>query len=238
MSKRLLLGIVSIILAVLIAAGMLIFNLALSSQMVTAYVTTSEINEGEQIDESLIEEIKIHKKDLTSINFVSSSEEIVGKFAAVDISKNDVITQNKISNVATSTDNQFLSIPSGKQAISFSVKGGADSLSNKLQAGDLIRIYSYNNDGGVISPDELKYVEVASVTSSDYKDVDNSANTESEDETTSYSTITVIVYTSQVEQLIKIQNEGGVYVTLISRGNAAVSEQLLKEQENILGGIN
>lgn len=236
MKKRTMIGIISIVAAVIVAAILIIFNVILSAQMVTAYVSTQKLSEGQQITEELIETVEVHKSDLNSINLISEPEEIVGKFATVDIATGDFITTNKISAVATSTDNQFLSIPSGKQAISFSVKGGADSLSNKLATGDIIRIYSYSNSGGVVSPNELKYVQVASVTNSEYQDITDEKK--EDDESSAYSTITVIVYTKQVEQLIKIQNGGGVYVTLISRGNDEIANQLLKEQENLLGGEN
>lgn len=236
MKKRTMIGIISIVAAVIVATILIIFNVILSAQMVTAYVSTQKLSEGQQITEELLETVEVHKSDLNGINLISEPEEIVGKFATVDIATGDFITTNKISAVATSTDNQFLSIPSGKQAISFSVKGGADSLSNKLAIGDIIRIYSYSNSGGVVSPNELKYVQVASITNSEYQDITDEKK--EDDESSAYSTITVIVYTKQVEQLIKIQNEGGVYVTLISRGNDEVANQLLKEQENLLGGEN
>lgn len=236
MKKRTMIGIISIVAAVIVATILIIFNVILSAQMVTAYVSTQKLSEGQQITEELLETVEVHKSDLNGINLISEPEEIVGKFATVDIAIGDFITTNKISAVATSTDNQFLSIPSGKQAISFSVKGGADSLSNKLAIGDIIRIYSYSNSGGVVSPNELKYVQVASITNSEYQDITDKKK--EDDESSAYSTITVIVYTKQVEQLIKIQNEGGVYVTLISRGNDEVANQLLKEQENLLGGDN
>lgn len=242
MKKRAIIGIVCVALALVLAVGLIVVNVMQTKQMTTAYVTTSELPEGTQITSENIKEVSVHKSDASSVGYVSSADEIVGKFAKVDLVSGDIITSNNVSNTAEATDNQFLSIPSGKQAISFSVKGGADSVSNKLQVGDIIRVYSYNSDGEVVSPDELKYVQVASVTSSDYKDVDASSDntaSDSDTETPSYSTITVIVYTNQVEQLIKIQNEGGAYVTLLSRGSTDTANQLLEAQDQLLeGGTN
>ena len=90
------------------------------------------------------------------------------------------------------------------------------------------------------SPDTLKYVRVANITSSSYNDVKGNGNngkdsgSSSDDSSKTYSTITVIVYTKQVNDIIRIQKSDGAYVTLISRGNDKVAEQLLKEQVKLL----
>lgn len=242
MKNRKIIGIVAIVIGVLLATSLIGLNIVQVKQTSAIYITSKNINAGAQITTDDIEKRVILTKDKQS-DYITDPNTIVGSYATVDLVANDIITNSKISTTAISTDNQFLSIPSGKQAISFSVSGGADSLSNKLKVGDIIRIYSYDKQkDNVISYDSLKYVRVANITSSGYQDVEGNGNdgtgknssNDNTDDSSSYSTITVIVYTQQVDDLIRIQKNGGAYVTLISRGNDQVAEQLLKEQENLL----
>ena len=240
MKKRRLIGIIALIVGVVIAGGLLTINFLQTKQTTTVYATNTTENAGAQITQDMITAEKIQIADKKD-NYVTDPKAIVGCYATVDLVSDDIITAGKISKTAISTDNQFLSIPSGQQAISFSVSGGADSLSNKLQVGDIIRIYSYNKRADKVnSPDTLKYVRVANITSSSYNDVKGNGNngkdsgSSSDDSSKTYSTITVIVYTKQVNDIIRIQKSDGAYVTLISRGNDKVAEQLLKEQVKLL----
>lgn len=244
MKNRKTIAIVSLIVGLILAAGLITLNVIQNKQVTMVYMTTHPVNAGAYYTDDDIKAKQILKKDKLD-GYIDNKEDIVGKIASVDLVANDIISKDKVSEYAENTDNQFLDIPSGKQAISFSVSGGADSVSNKLKVGDIIRIYNYQSgiDGGTAKMfDTLKYVRVASITSSGYQDVQNNGNdgtnanisdTSSETEKTnsSYSTITVIVTTKQAQDIIKIEKNGGAYVTLISRGNPEVAEQLLAKQD-------
>lgn len=230
MKKRALIGIICLVLSLILAGGLITTTIVQSTQMTTAYVASTELPQGTLIEDKSIKEVKVHKSDQSDLGYVTDKANIVGKYAAVDMLSGTAITKDSISVNATATDNQFLSIPSGKQAISISVKSGPESLSNKLEVGDIVRIYTYGKNGEIVSPDELKYVQIAGFTSEEYEDVEG-GNAEGG----LYTTVTFIAYTSQVEQFIRAQ-KNGAYFTLISRGNTETAEKLLAEQEKLLGG--
>ena len=232
MKKKKLIAIIAIVLGFLMAGSLVGIQLISTSKQETVVVSQTNIKKGEQLSDKNLKTVKIYKNDIKE-NYCQTLDEVKGKYACVDIVGEDIITNSKISNNADATDNQFLSIPSGKQAISFSVDGGADSLSNKLEAGDIIRIYSYK-DGEVKVYKNLQFVRIASITSSNYKDVDQKSKDSSDDEISSYSSITVIVNTEQVEDIIEIENNKGAYVTLISRGNEELAQKLLSQQDDII----
>lgn len=240
MKNRKLIAIIAFVVGLIIAGGLLTLNFIQLKQTAQVYITSEKINAGAQITTDEIKSKKMLKTDIDD-TYITNPNQIVNKYATVDLVSGDVITKSKVSDTAVSTDNQFLSIPSGRQAISFSVSGGSDSVSNKLKVGDIIRIYSYDNQTRAVeSPNSLKYVRVANITSSTYQDVENNGNngntssSSSTDDVPSYSTITVIVYSNQAQELIRIQKAGSPYVTLLSRGNETVAEKLLNEQEKLL----
>ena len=235
MKNRKTIGIVAMVVGIVASiflVGFVVFN---NINTVSVYTTATATNKGVQMTEDNIKVVKMKKSDVLE-GYCTTKEGVVGKFAKIDMVANDIVTTEKIADTATATDNQFLSIPSGKQAISFSVAGGADSLSNKLLAGDIIRIFSYDAQATdkVQVPKPLQFVQVASVTSSQFKDVDEKSKAGENDENSSYATITCIVTTEQAEEIIRVQKEGGCYVSLISRGNEKVASQLLTQQEQIL----
>lgn len=240
MKSRKLIGIISVIIGVVLGLSLLLLNIIQNRQITPVYVTSKTVAAGAYLTEDNVERTTILTKDKHS-DYITNPEDVIGKVATVDLVANDILSTAKVGEVAENTDNQFLSIPSGKQAISFAVSGGADSLSNKLKVGDIIRIYNYQTSTGeVVSPESLQYVRVASITSSAYQDVTGNGNdgtkqTQTADESApSYSTITVIVYTEQAQDIIKVQKNGGAYVSLISRGNADLAQELLDKQESIL----
>lgn len=240
MKSRKLIGIISVIIGVVLGLSLLLLNIIQNRQITPVYVTSKTVAAGAYLTEDNVERTTILTKDKHS-DYITNPEDVIGKVATVDLVANDILSTAKVGEVAENTDNQFLSIPSGKQAISFAVSGGADSLSNKLKVGDIIRIYNYQTSTGeIVSPESLQYVRVASITSSAYQDVTGNGNdgtkqTQTADESApSYSTITVIVYTEQAQDIIKVQKNGGAYVSLISRGNADLAQELLDKQESIL----
>lgn len=223
----------------MLAAILVTVTLSQSLGKVDVITTNKNIAKGQSITASDLTVVQMNKGDVKE-DYILKTEDADKKFATVDVVSGDILTKSKIAAEATVGDNQFLSIPSGKQAISFSVQGGADSLSNKLIAGDVIRVYTYekgnNNASTVYSPKELQFLQIANITSSAYKDVDEKSKDGSDEDSKAYATITVIVDSAQAEKLIQLQKEGGIYVTLISRGNEQVATQVLEKQESYLRG--
>lgn len=246
MKNRKMIGIIAIVVGVVLSAALILLNIYQNSSVTTIYMTKAPITAGAYITKDDIVNKTITKKYKLD-SYITNPEDIIGKCAAVDLVANDIFTEDKVSEYAENTDNQFLNIPSGKQAISFSVSGGSDSLSNKLKVGDIIRIYDYQNkNGGTANNyDSLQFVRVASITSSGYEDVTDNGNdgtksslasnsSSSEKESKSYSTITVIVSSEQAKDIIKVEKGNGAYITLISRGNDQLAKELLERQDKII----
>lgn len=236
MRAKKIIGIVSVVSAVLIAVILAVTSIMQMAGRKDVVVTNKNLPKGQIITEADVTTMSINKGDVKE-NYILKKEDIVGKFASVDLVASDILSTSKVSDKSITGDSSFLSIPSGKQAISFKVEGGPSSLSNKLLTGDIIRVYTYdkerNENDRVYSPAELQFVQVANITSSAYKDVDEKSKEGTDKDKNAYSTITVIVAGPQVEKLVELQKEGGIYVSLISRGNETVANQLLAQQDAV-----
>ena len=101
-------------------------------------------------------------------------KKMVGRYAAADLAAGDYILSSKVSVTPVTSDIALNSIPSGKVAISLTVKTLASGLSDKLQPDDIIRIYHFLDTAKDIP--ELQFVKVLSVTDSKGYNVDNTRN--------------------------------------------------------------
>lgn len=126
-------------------------------------------------------------------------------------------------------------IPSGKVAISFTVKTLASGLSDKLQPNDIIRIYHFLDTAEEIP--ELRFVKVLSVTDSDGINVDNAKEPTEDEEPQQSATITVLASPEQARIITELENDGVAHVALISRNNDQLSEELLADQDKTLQEI-
>ena len=237
MKSRKTLAIVTIVLAALLATGLIGFQVVQTISKVPVLVLSTNVTKGEEITQDKVTTVEMNKADVRDTYITDASKIFYtgapAQFATIDMMADDIISTKKISTSATATDNQFLSIPSGKQALSFSVNAGASSLSNKLRTGDIIRLYTVEN-GQTKNFESLQFVRIASITSSDYQDVN--ANQKS-DQPVVYSTITVIVDSKQASDIISIEKGSGVYITLISRGDETLANELLDRQDQALVGM-
>lgn len=134
-----------------------------------------------------------------------------------------------------SSDVILNSIPSGKTAISLTVKTLASGLSDKLQPNDIIRIYHFLDTAEEVP--ELRFVKVLSVTDSKGVNVDNSKELTEEEEKQQSATITVLASPEQAKIITALENDGVAHVALISRNNDQLAEELLAEQDLALQEI-
>ena len=122
-------------------------------------------------------------------------------------------------------------------AISITTQTLATALSDKLQSGDIIRLYHYD-DENVLEPvadiPELRFVKVLSVSDEKGLDVDYTTPPEEDEERQQTATITVLATPEQAMLLTRYENEGILHVALISRGNKKLAGELLERQSEIL----
>ena len=142
---------------------------------------------------------------------------------------------SKTSAVPVSSDVALNSIPSGKVAISLTVKTLASGLSDKLQPNDIIRVYHFLDAAEEVP--ELRFVRVLSVTDAKGVNVDNTKEPVEDEEKQQSATITVLASPEQARVITSLENDGVAHVALISRNNEKLAEELLAEQDVILQEI-
>ena len=168
-------------------------------------------------------------------NVAHSLEDVEGLYVTADLAAGDYILTSKVSSVPVSSDAALNDIPSGKVAISLTVKTLASGLSDKLQPNDIVRIYHFLETAEEVP--ELRFVKVLSVTDSDGINVDNTKEPTEDEEPQQSATITVLASPEQARIITELENDGVAHVALISRNNDQLADDLLTEQDKTLQEI-
>ena len=228
LNNRFLFGILSLLLSAIIAF-IAIPTIAGQTNGKTEIIrVTSPIAKGEEITPEAVEVMEVGSYNLPD-NVARSMQDVAGRYAAADFEAGDYILASKVSLIPITSDVALNNIPSGKVAISLTVKTLASGLSDKLQPGDIIRIYHYLDAAREVP--ELRYVQVLSVTDSDGNNVDNAAELEEGEEKQQSATITVLASPEQAEVITGIENDGTAHVALICRNNEEFAAELLQRQD-------
>ena len=231
LNNRFLFGILSILLAAIIAFVALPTISRQTNGKTEIVRVTQPVLKGAAITDKDVEIVEVGSYNLPS-NIAVSKEDVVGRYAAADLAAGDYILSSKVSVTPVTSDIALNSIPSGKVAISLTVKTLASGLSDKLQPDDIIRIYHFLDTAKDIP--ELQFVKVLSVTDSKGYNVDNTKELSEEEEKQQSATITVLASPEQANIITGLENDGMAHVALISRGNEALAEELLAEQDQLL----
>lgn len=228
LNNRFLFGILSLLLSAIIAF-IAIPTMASQTNGKTEIIrVTSPIAKGEEITPEAVEVMEVGSYNLPD-NVARSMQDVAGRYAAADFEAGDYILASKVSLIPIASDVALNNLPSGKVAISLTVKTLASGLSDKLQPGDIIRIYHYLDTAREVP--ELRYVQVLSVTDSDGNNVDNTAELEEGEEKQQSATITVLASPEQAEVITGIENDGTAHVALICRNNEELAAELLQRQD-------
>ena len=228
LNNRFLFGILSLLLSAIIAF-IAIPTMASQTNGKTEIIrVTSPIAKGEEITSETVEVMEVGSYNLPD-NVARSMQDVAGRYAAADFEAGDYILASKVSLIPITSDVALNNLPSGKVAISLTVKTLASGLSDKLQPGDIIRIYHYLDTAREVP--ELRYVQVLSVTDSDGNNVDNTAELEEGEEKQQSATITVLASPEQAEVITEIENDGTAHVALICRNNEELAAELLQRQD-------
>ena len=234
LNNRFIFGILSLLLAAVIAFVALPTIARQTNGKEEIVRITQPVLKGEQISSENAEVVEVGGYNLPS-NIAHQLSDVNGLYATADLAVGDYILTSKISSVPVSSDVALNSIPSGKVAISLTVKTLASGLSDKLQPGDIIRIYHFL-DTAVEVP-ELRFVKVLSVTDSDGINVDNAKEPTEDEEKQQSATITVLASPEQAKIITGLENDGVAHVALISRNNDKLADELLAEQDKTLQEI-
>ena len=231
LNNRFLFGMLSLLLAAIIAFVALPTIARQTNGKTEIVRITQPVQKGEQITAANTEVVEVGSFNLPP-NIAHTLEDVNGLYATADLLQGDYILTTKVSLVPISSDVALNSIPSGMTAISLTVKTLASGLSDKLQPGDIIRIYHFLDTAEEVP--ELRYVRVLSVTDADGINVDNTREPAEDEEKKQSATITVLASPEQARIITMLENDGVAHVALVSRGNDSLAEELLAEQAQTL----
>lgn len=231
LNNRFLFGMLSLLLAAIIAFVALPTIARQTNGKTEIVRITQPVMKGEQITAANTEVVEVGSFNLPP-NIARSLDDVNGLYATADLAQGDYILTTKISLAPISSDAALNNIPSGMVAISLTVKTLASGLSDKLQPGDIIRIYHFLDTAKEVP--ELRYVRVLSVTDASGINVDNTRELAEDEEKQQSATITVLANPEQARIITALENDGVAHVALISRGNDSLAEELLAEQAQTL----
>ena len=234
LNNRFIFGILSLVLAAVLAFVALPTIARQTNGKTEIVRITQPVLKGEKITSDNAEVVEVGGYNLPS-NVAHSMEDVEGLYVTAELAAGDYILTSKVSTVPVSSDVALNDIPSGKVAISLTVKTLASGLSDKLQPGDIIRIYHFLETAEEVP--ELRFVKVLSVTDSDGINVDNTKEPTEDEEPQQSATITVLASPEQARIITEMENDGVAHVALISRNNDQLAEELLAEQDKTLQEI-
>ena len=236
MNNRFIYGILSIVLAAVIAFIAIPAVTSKTSSTCGIARMKNAVPRGTLITTNDVELAEVGGFNLPD-GVARQTQDVIGTYAATDLFPGDYILPEKVSSVPLSSDLSLNGIPDGMVAISITTQTLATALSDKLQGGDIIRLYHYDDDNElepVTDIPELRFVKVLSVTDAKGLDVDYTTPPEEDEERQQTATITVLATPEQALLLARYENEGRLHVALITRGNEKLAEELLGRQSEIL----
>lgn len=219
------LGIISIALAATIIFVALPYMQSKVTATTTAVVFTETVFPGDMIDSSKVKEVDAATFNLP-VGTVSSKDDVIGLYVTTSAITGDFVTYSRLSSIHPGDDPVLTNLAPDQLAVSISLPSMEQSLSSKLRAGDIIRLFSIGNENDITyakSPAELQYVEVIAVS-------DSAGNTVSTYSETTIDTITLAVNQTQASVLIALEHTQTMHAALVSRGDAQTKQAALTAQ--------
>lgn len=182
------------------------------------------------ISDTDIEVVTVGSYNLPT-DVITKKEDVLGKFAAVDLKKGDYLLPSKVTSVSDSADDVFRTLDGTKQAISVTIQSFAGGLSGKLENGDIVQLAVYDNDTGkAILPGAFTYMKVITTTTDGGFDKDEVPV--NDDGTVELpSTITLLANSAQIKLLVEYENRGKIHADLVYRGDAETAQKFLDAQD-------
>lgn len=236
LKNRTVLGVVCIALSLIICFAITpLFNVSKSSTMKIIRIK-NDVKIGQEITSNDIETVEVGAYNLPS-EVLQKTEDVVGKYAAMEMIKGEYVLPTKISDTPASENAYLYGLTGEKRAISITIPSFAGGLSGKLISGDIVSIIAvdYKEKGETVVPEELQYVEVIAVT--DKKGNDDETITvkpDGKEETELPETLTLLVTPMQANILAELEAEGEIHVALVYRGTAENAQKFISAQEKLL----
>ncbi|WP_317367363.1 Flp pilus assembly protein CpaB [uncultured Tyzzerella sp.] len=204
-----------------------------SNEVKNVVVTTKKIEVGDKITDDMLGYKKL-SGDISGL--ITNKEEVLGKYAKTSMVSNDYITNDKLSIEAIYGSAYLENLGEDERAISVTITSSAKGLSGKLESGDIVSVIlsrtDENRNKDTYIPEELKYVEIISV--SDSKGLDTGSENENAEKLG--STVTLLTMEEQSLLLANAENLDEIHFQLVYRGNDERKQKLLNEQKKIIKG--
>lgn len=232
--NRTVLGILCIAVSLIICFAITPLVNAGLSKKVTIVRFNRQVNEGEEITRSMVDEVEVGNHNLPE-NVIRNIADVEGKYLTATVYAGDYILTDKISDEPAAENKYLYSLNGEKQAISITINTFAEGLSGKLKSGDIVSVIApdYLGSGETIIPAELKFVEVIAVTAKSGYDT-NIGEQMTEEEKELPSTVTVLVRPEQSRLLARLEAEGEIHLSLVFRGEADKASEFIKAQDQVL----
>ena len=193
------------------------------------------IEKGKLIEEEDIKVVEVGSYNLPD-DVIRSKEEVIGKYAAIEMYPSEYIIPKKLSSLPLSKDEYLMDLDGTKSAVSITLQSFAAGLSGKLLSGDIVSIITTDsNTNETHIPEELKYVKVLASTTAKGNDVDeDTKNKEDTEEETLPSTVTLLVNDRQAQALANLEVTQKVHIELVYRGTEEDCNVFLEQQQKIM----
>ena len=236
LKNRTVLGIVCIVLALIICFAITpLFNASKSSTMKIIRIK-NDLKIGQEITSKDVEAVEVGAYNMPS-EVMQKNEDVVGKYAAMEMIKGEYILPTKISDTPASENAYLYGLTGEKRAISITIPSFAGGLSGKLISGDIVSVIAvdYREKGETVVPEELQYVEVIAVTDSKGNDDETvTVKPDGEEEVELPETVTLLVTPVQANILAELEAEGEIHVALVYRGTAENAQKFISAQAKLL----
>ncbi len=236
LKNRTVLGVVCIALALIICFAITpLFNAAKSKTMQIIRIK-NDLKIGQEITSSDVESAEVGAYNMPS-DVLQKSEDVVGKYATMEMVKGEYVLPTKISDTPASENAYLYNLTGEKRAISITIPSFAGGLSGKLISGDVVSIIAvdYKEQDKTLVPEELQYVEVIAVTDSKGNDDETvTVKPDGEEETELPETVTLLVTPMQANILAELEADGEIHVALVYRGSAENAQKFILAQEKLL----
>lgn len=236
--NRTVLGIACIALSLVICFAVTpLFNSSLS-QTAKIVRLTQDVAEGTQITERMVQTVEVGSHNLPD-SIIFNADSVVGKYATADLFAGDYLLPMKLAD-APSAENAYLyNLDGSKQAMSVTIKAFANGLSGKLVAGDIVSVMvaDYQGNGVTVTPPELQYVEIISVTASTGFDANTGDTGRDEDEKELPSTVTFLVSPEQAKVLAELELDSKLHLVLVYRGDTDTAAEFVAAQEELITAL-
>ena len=232
--NRTVIGVICILLALVICFGITpLFNKSISQKTEIVRVAKA-VSAGDQVTADMVQTVEVGSYNLPA-NVYHDAASVVGKYAVTDLAAGDYILPSKLSD-SPATENSYLyNLDGTKQAMSVTIKSFATGLSGKLKSGDIVSVLvaDYQETGKTVTPSELQYVEIISVTASTGYDA-NTGEATAEDEKELPSTVTVLVRPEQAQVLAGLEQDAKIHLTLVYRGTQDNAQKFIDTQDALI----